>query len=142
MEDNQGADWIELMERKDEFLHILRILNHYYEMQSQTKNHLYEFRRQLVDSPPQKIQIFLSKIGKYEYFVKASLASGSGDFETWVHIDGIAEERDNLKVIGKIDHPVFSITCLTDLYESATQTMNMKFDSEKKVAKRQKKSKI
>lgn len=50
--------WRELVTKKDEFLHILRILNHYYEMQGETKSKQFAFRRHLADSPPESVQIF------------------------------------------------------------------------------------
>ncbi len=135
MKEHVESEWKELVERKDEFLHILRILNHYYETKGQTESQLYQFRRDLVDRSPESIRIFLSQIGTYEYFVQASLSLGTDAMETWVHIDGIAEERDRLREIGNLEHPVFSITCLGDLMQNHTRPFKIPLTAKKKVAK-------
>lgn len=142
MQELPEADWKELTSRKDEFLHILRILNHYYEMRGQTRNDLYSFRQKLVESPPDSITIYLAKIGPYEYFVRGSLERNFEASESWIHIDGIAEERDKFRDLGNLEHPVFSITCLGDLFESATIHRPPRSEGKKKVAKGRKSIKI
>ncbi|MCG6144539.1 LIC_13246 family protein [Leptospira bandrabouensis] len=107
--------WRELVTKKDEFLHILRILNHYYEMRGETKSKQFAFRRHLADSPPESVQIFFSRLGPYEYQVACRILPEE-QTETWIHIDGIAEERERLKQIGNTEHPVFSLVCLGDLF--------------------------
>ncbi|EMJ88125.1 LIC_13246 family protein [Leptospira meyeri] len=107
--------WRELVTKKEEFLHILRILNHYYEMRGETKSKQYAFRRHLADSSPESVQIFFSKLGPFEYQVACRILPEE-QVETWIHIDGIAEERERLKQIGNTEHPVFSLVCLGDLF--------------------------
>ncbi|MCW7487850.1 LIC_13246 family protein [Leptospira meyeri] len=107
--------WRELVSKKEEFLHILRILNHYYEMRGETKSKQYAFRRHLADSSPESVQIFFSKLGPFEYQVACRILPEE-QVETWIHIDGIAEERERLKQIGNTEHPVFSLVCLGDLF--------------------------
>ncbi|EKJ87252.1 hypothetical protein CLV96_2809 [Leptospira meyeri] len=107
--------WRELVTKKEEFLHILRILNHYYEMRGETKSKQYAFRRHLVESSPESVQIFFSKLGPFEYQVACRILPEE-QVETWIHIDGIAEERERLKQIGNTEHPVFSLVCLGDLF--------------------------
>ncbi|PJZ44018.1 LIC_13246 family protein [Leptospira brenneri] len=107
--------WRELVTKKEEFLHILRILNHYYEMRGETKSKQFVFRRRLADSSPDLVQIFFSKLGTFEYQVACRLLPEE-HIETWIHIDGIAEERERLKQIGNTEHPVFSLVCLGDLF--------------------------
>lgn len=142
MKEYRDVDWRELLERKDDFLHILRILNHYYENQSQTKNQLYLFRKELVERDPETIRIFLAKIGTYEYFVSASLSLDPNETETWIHVDGIAEEREKLKAIPNLDHPVFSLVCMSDLFESHTIEFKFIEENKKIVANRRKKIKL
>ncbi|MDZ4726008.1 MAG: hypothetical protein SH817_07615 [Leptospira sp.] len=142
MQNTQGTEWKELVERKDEFLHILRILNHYYESGAKIKNPLYQFRKDLVELPPKSIRIFLASIGKFEYFVQASKTPDLENRESWVHIDGISEERMRLRELGNLDHPVFSITCLGDLYENHCVSFKFPEEREKKVAKPKKKIRI
>ncbi|PJZ83142.1 LIC_13246 family protein [Leptospira harrisiae] len=107
--------WRELVTKKEEFLHILRILNHYYEMRGETKSKQFAFRRSLADSTPESVQIFFSKLGPFEYQVACRILPEE-QIETWIHIDGIAEERERLKQIGNTEHPVFSLVCLSDLF--------------------------
>lgn len=107
--------WRELVTKKEEFLHILRILNHYYEMRGETKSKQYAFRRHLADSSPESVQIFFSRLGPFEYQVACRVLP-EDQVETWIHIDGIAEERERLKQIGNTEHPVFSLVCLGDLF--------------------------
>ncbi|MCW7479562.1 LIC_13246 family protein [Leptospira kanakyensis] len=109
------VQWRELVTKKEEFLHILRILNHYYEMRGETKSKQFAFRRTLADSPTDGVQIFFSQIGPFEYQVACRILPEE-HLETWIHIDGIAEERERLKQIGNTEHPVFSLVCLGDLY--------------------------
>ncbi|TGN18929.1 LIC_13246 family protein [Leptospira idonii] len=113
-------EWKELTSKKEEFLHILRVLNHYYERIGTKVTDLFLFRQRLVQSDPSLVKIYLSKIGAYEYFVKASLETENSEPQTWLHIDGIAEERNRMKEIGNKEHPVFHITCLSDLFEQNT----------------------
>ncbi|XDD53712.1 hypothetical protein AB3N62_14690 [Leptospira sp. WS4.C2] len=110
------VSWRELMTKKEEFLHILRILNHYYEMRGETKSKQFAFRRTLADSSPESVQIFFSRLGPFEYQVACRILPGE-QIETWIHIDGIAEERERLGQIGNTEHPVFSLVCLGDLFE-------------------------
>ncbi|MCT8334732.1 hypothetical protein NUH30_13690 [Leptospira sp. 85282-16] len=107
--------WRELVTKKEEFLHILRILNHYYEMRGETKSKQFAFRRSLADSAPESVQIFFSRLGPFEYQVACRILPEE-QIETWIHIDGIAEERERLKQIGNTEHPVFSLVCLGDLF--------------------------
>lgn len=115
-------EWRELVTKKEEFLHILRILNHYYEMRGETKSKQFGFRRLLADSDPNTVQIFFAKIGSFEYQVACRLLPNE-DTETWIHIDGIAEEREKLRGIGNTEHPVFSLVCLGDLFEISVPTL-------------------
>ncbi|MDF3820435.1 hypothetical protein P3G55_11015 [Leptospira sp. 96542] len=116
-----NSQWRELKVRKEEFLHILRILNHYYEMRGETRSPQFQFRCQLVGSATDQVRIFFSRLGDYEFQVACSLGQ-EGPFETWIHIDGIAEERSKLKGIGQSDHPVFQLVCLSDLFIDAEES--------------------
>ncbi|EOQ90239.1 hypothetical protein LEP1GSC202_0518 [Leptospira yanagawae serovar Saopaulo str. Sao Paulo = ATCC 700523] len=118
----KDLEWRELVNKKEEFLHILRILNHYYEMRGETKSKQFGFRRQLADSDPNRVQIFFAKIGNFEYQVACRILPNE-DTETWIHIDGIAEERERLLTIGNTEHPVFSLVCLGDLFKIAVPTL-------------------
>ncbi|BDA77634.1 hypothetical protein LPTSP3_g05640 [Leptospira kobayashii] len=121
MHEEKTVLWRELTSRKEEFQHILRVLNHYYEVCNIQNTKLQKFRQALVESPAAKIRVFLSKIGDYEYYVSACITEGSFSPHTWIHIDGISEERSRMVLIGNSDHPVFSITSMGDLFSQNTE---------------------
>lgn len=98
-----------------EFQKILGVLNRYYNTFSskEPKSNSVLFREKLEKTIPSEAIVSLSKINKYDYHIKASI--GEENVE-WVHIDGIQEERDQLAEKNITEHPVYNITCLTDLY--------------------------
>jgi len=116
--------WKELTERKADFQHILRVLNRYYENRETSKqlgqSHL--FRKRLTEESESNIQIFIKKFGNYEYLIHAELQSTKQSLEkdTWIHIDGISEEREQLQKEGITEHPLFSILGIGDLYKANT----------------------
>lgn len=110
--------WKELISRKEEFQHILRVLNNYYEMVAKTRSASRDFRKKIAKEPsPSGFRVFFKKFGNYEFEVLAFLESDPREEERWFHLDGIQEERDKLKTIGNLEHPVFQIVCVSDLYE-------------------------
>jgi hypothetical protein len=58
----------------------------------------------------------LVKTDSYEYTVTVKNLT-TGDQYTHLHMDGIKQERDYFINSGQRGHSVFSITCLTDIYE-------------------------
>lgn len=115
----QKSDWMELNESKSEFQHILRVLNRYYEARDaqSLKNTSHEFRKELSEKKESEFQVFLKKFGEFEFLVHAKIGKKPlQKSDTWIHIDGIAEEREQLLKSGITDHPIFSIVGLRDLY--------------------------
>lgn len=101
-------------DQKTKFIEILRILVRYYEMvQDSNQMKDFQFRKELVEMPIDSFQIEVKKIGDYEFNVKVIVGDKVVE---WVHIDGIMEERNRLKESNNLDHPVFRIVCLTDIY--------------------------
>jgi len=110
-------NWRELKERKEEFLHIVRVLENY---ASAVGLKTSKFRKALSEVREEELcRIYFKQIGKYEYEVKAHLKLEDWLEDNWIHIDGIQEERDRFEEIGKVDHPVFGLTNLSDLYKIA-----------------------
>ena len=111
--------WREIKEHKNEFQNILKVLNSFYDAIAEEKeNDSQRFRKSLEKENTEKFRIFLKKFGRYEFLVYAEISDterGSRS-DSWIHIDGIAEEREQMRKRGNDDHPVFSIKCLTDLY--------------------------
>jgi hypothetical protein len=61
-------------------------------------------------------KVELVKTDSYEYKVSVRNLT-TGDQYTHLHIDGIKEERDKYIKSGQRGHLVFSIACITDIYE-------------------------
>ena len=106
--ENKESSWYELVERKAEFIEIIRVLQKD-ETQNSQNEASYEFRSQLVESPIEKITIFIKQFGNYEFLIKAKLGNRT---EQWIHVDGIQQERDELMK----DREVFHITSVCDLF--------------------------
>jgi hypothetical protein len=117
-----NKEWVKLNPKKlGQFKEILGVLARYYGVFSPEKSKCQLFREKF--STAKGGQVYLRKFGGYEYLVFAKLGE---EQETWVHVDGIAEERQTLEARGITDHPVFKITCMVDLYgekKSKKQTL-------------------
>ena len=109
--------WKEIKEETDkkEFQAIIHIVNKYYALNNGVKN---EFREKLVLSNSENFSVKLKAMAGNSFSVLVEL---NNVLETWVHIDGIVEERKTMTEKGNLDHPVFKIVCLTDLYENAVK---------------------
>ncbi|MBK8397138.1 MAG: hypothetical protein IPL26_18130 [Leptospiraceae bacterium] len=127
---NKKNGWYELVSEKAEFQNIVRILNRYYNLNPQT-NHptpAYVFREEIVLAKLESIRIFLKKFGSFEFLVVVELSSEKGNrMDSWIHIDGVSQERVIMTEKGNLQHPVFSITCLEDLYKSHTKPVGKGF---------------
>lgn len=112
----------------EDFQKMLKVLVRFYDAvlsEREEKNESHEFRKALSEmTDTKKVEIYLRKFGKYEYLVYADV---NGETESWIHVDGIAEEREQLK--GK-DHPVHTIVCMSDIYKKARASKT----AEKKLA--------
>ena len=67
-----------------------------------------------------KLHIYLKKFGSFG-------SEESKRMDSWIHIDGIAQERIFMKEKGKLEHPVFKITSLDDLFQSHTKEVEKGF---------------
>ncbi|MCG9876488.1 MAG: hypothetical protein MH321_17065 [Leptospiraceae bacterium] len=122
--------WKELVERKSDFQHILRVLNRYYENRefSAQLGESHFFRKKLTEESENNFKIFIKKFGNYEYLIHAEINPSlqSVEKETWIHIDGISEEREQLEKQGITEHPLFSIIGVGDLFQESTKDSNRK----------------
>ena len=109
--------WKEIKEEidKKEFQAIIHILNRYYSLNNGVKN---EFREKLVLANSESFTVKLKAMAGNSFSVLVEL---DNVLETWIHLDGIVEERETMTEKGNLDHPVFKIVCLTDLYENAVK---------------------
>jgi|JI9StandDraft_2_1071091.scaffolds.fasta_scaffold40571_3 hypothetical protein len=123
--------WFELMQEKEEFKRIVSILNRFYNLQPSAKHPTpaHVFREEIVLAEVDKLRIFLKKFGSFEFLVVVEIATELGKkMDSWIHIDGIAQERLIMKEKGKLDHPVFKITSLDDLYQKYTIELEKGFE--------------
>ena len=116
--------WFELVERKEEFLDIIRVLNRYYAMNPSADhpNDSFRFREKMLASPLDEVKIYMKRFGDYEFLITVKLHDGKKErVESWIHVDGIQQERDELEqeTQRKKKNPVFNITCVSDLFSSS-----------------------
>lgn len=72
-----------------------------------------EFRKNIVASDPKEFLVEVSHLEEYEFLVRCTL---NGLTQEWIHLDGIAEEREFFRQKGIHSHPVFDLVCMSDLY--------------------------
>lgn len=113
-----------------EFQNILRILNRYYDAfnASKEKSATQKFREDVSLLPDSKVEIYTKKFGKYEYLMYCEVVEDGerSRSDTWIHIDGIAEERDVLHEKTIESHPVYNIVCMRDIFEKHTDSVGDK----------------
>lgn len=108
---------------KKEFQNIQRILVRYYELAGNKGKALLKFRKKLVSATTEDFRVFIKPAKGISHFAVVCDFPVIGGKEKWIHIDGIFEERQIQK---NRNHPVFKITCLTDLYDRAKEIKNLK----------------
>ncbi|HMV42763.1 MAG TPA: hypothetical protein PK079_13050 [Leptospiraceae bacterium] len=124
------STWFELISNKEEFKNIVNILNRYYNL-NPTKNHpspAHLFREEVVQTDEGNLRIFLKKFGEFEFLIVVEISSASGKkMDSWIHIDGIAQERLALSSQGISNHPVFQIISMDDLFQKNCQEVERGF---------------
>jgi len=122
--------WYELIAEKEEFKNIVRILNRYYNL-NPSENHpspAHTFREDIVQAKLDELRIFLKKFGSYEYLVVVEISTEKGArMDSWIHIDGVSQERIVMTEKGKLDHPVFRIISMEDLFLLHTKPVEKGF---------------
>jgi hypothetical protein len=95
---------------------IIRILNQYYNsFNGKEKSVSQTFREYVEKESFENLKIVVRKINNYEYIISAEILHRGKD--SWIHIDGITEERNLLKDRGITNHPVFNIVSLGDIFD-------------------------
>jgi hypothetical protein len=102
------------IKNKEEFIKMTNVLNKFYSLHKETED--LKVRKELCKEPLKSLTIKVNHIRNYEFMVTMKSKNVES---TWIHVDGIMEERDSLKEKGFLDHPVFNIICLTDLYKES-----------------------
>ena len=117
---NKALTWYELVENKTDFQKIQTVLCRYYK-QFETPNTSQSavFREKLSQIPVRNCKIFIKKFSRFDFQIYAEIREkDTKEADFWTHIDGIAEERELFQKSGNLDHPVFRIVCMSDLYEN------------------------
>lgn len=106
-----------------DFLGILKVTQKFYSLYRSSDSHSpspsFLNREELLTADPLNIDMQIIKMKEpYVYTIKA-FDRAKREFDeiscTWLHIDGIQEERDKFSKKDPF-HPVFSITNLTDIF--------------------------
>jgi hypothetical protein len=126
-----NSEWMELIEEKDVFKHTVNIMNRYYSLHPSanhpTPTHL--FREELVRTESESLRIFMKKFGRFEIFVVVEIHTGQGKkMDSWIHIDGISQEREMMTERGNTDHPVFKIVSMLDIFGRSTKKVEKGFN--------------
>jgi len=128
---SNNSEWMELIEEKDEFKHTVNIMNRYYSLHPSashpTPAHL--FREELVRTENEALRIFMKKFGRFEMLVVVEIHTEQGKkMDSWIHIDGISQEREMMAERGKTDHPVFKIVSMLDIFGRSTKKVEKGFN--------------
>ncbi|WP_036096573.1 LIC_13246 family protein [Leptospira weilii] len=100
---------------------ILRVLNNFYD--SMVKNKTRDFKFLLPQA--QNTKIYLQKLDDFSYFVFAEIIEPESTMrDNWMHIDGIKEEQVHFTSLGILDHPIFDIPCLTEVYDNHSKVVD------------------
>lgn len=99
------------------FIRILNVVNRYDESRDGQKINGLKFRKKIVESNGDGLNVYLKQFEEYSFMVHAKLL---GEQNSWIHIDGIAEER---KQVGP-NHPIFEIDCLSDIFADCIKSEN------------------
>lgn len=106
---------------KQDFIQIIKLMQSMYKKTAMEKTVGFQFRENLVKYSVDKLSLVVKYIGQYDYQISAWVEDETLPLElrqqSWIHCDGIKEERDKYSDgVGERSHPVFSINCLTDIY--------------------------
>lgn len=108
------------VESKYNYMQILKVLQQYYTMHLiGIQSTCFQFRNVFLKELHDQIDncvIQLRRINQFEFLIIAILPNG--DSNSWIHIDGIQQEREDYLKKGVKSNPVFEICCLTDLWNA------------------------
>ena len=94
---------------------IIKVINRYYNSFNEEKSVSQSFRELVEKTEPENLKISVRKFGIYEYVISAEILHRGKD--SWIHMDGISEERKLMLEKGITNHPVFKIVSLSDIFD-------------------------
>jgi hypothetical protein len=102
------------------YLSILEKMNRYADA---VGNDTPSIRKRILTEPAEII--VSSTPDKHSYVMEARLIE-TGEVDYWIHVDGIAEERERFRKSGTdLHHPVFELECLEDILENQLAIPNL-----------------
>jgi len=109
-------------ESKEQFQHIVKVLCNYYSLHSakkeqQTKSFL--FRKQVSEINLNELTVNIKRLSDFEYLITCKI-KGIKEPESWIHVDGIEQERFELMNKGVTDSPIFNVISMTDIYRKSS----------------------
>lgn len=115
------GSWREVINEEDKksFQHIVHTLCRYYDLMPPV-NHpsdAHKFRMDIVNSLPENFKVYLKPFGEVEYLIVCEIhypEKNANILDSWIHVDGIVQEREFQKEKGNLTHPTFNIVCITD----------------------------
>ena len=83
-----------------------------------------KFRGMVAAENYKNLEIFLKRFNKYEYLIFVMIDQNAGQFDpkikdAWIHIDGVEEQRDEMREAKNFIHVSFEIPNMTDLWEKS-----------------------
>ncbi|MEQ9366379.1 MAG: hypothetical protein RIF32_19215 [Leptospirales bacterium] len=119
---NNAATYFEIVEQKEEYQNMVRLLLHFDERSGRFKAYsepeLHYMRKAATVCKPAHLRVFVRPLEDRIYGVVLEVRLGGGIMATaFVHEDGIAIEREERK--SDPLHPVHNIVCLSDLLSGA-----------------------
>ncbi|PJZ69911.1 hypothetical protein CH373_13320 [Leptospira perolatii] len=121
-EKSETYSWKKLIKDQKDFFRIVGILNRYYDYLrgSLEESNSQKFRKRLLETRVEDTEIYFKRFGVYEYVVFAKIRTEQGsETDSWIHLDGILQERTNFLERWIQDHPIFGIKCISDIYEES-----------------------
>ncbi len=124
----KGNSWIEISNEDDKksFQHIVHVLCRYYDLKPPASypTDAHKFRQDIVKATAENLKVYTKKFGVYEFLVVCEVRypenEGNTVIDSWIHIDGIVQEREVCKERGTLNHPVFKIVSLSDIFGRGT----------------------
>ena len=119
--------WVQISGEKEikKFQSILDFLNnHYMKFATGELSESQKFRNMVAAENYKNLEIFLKRFNKYEYLIFVMIDQNAGQFDpkikdAWIHIDGVEEQRDEMREAKNFIHVSFEIPNMTDLWEKS-----------------------
>ncbi len=97
---------------KFNFQKIIKVLNSFQDKHGTEFSKILDFRKRIELADVANFEIYVERQGSFEFGITCVYGD---EVNNWIHIDGIAEERKRYTEKGIFNHPVFEITCLSDI---------------------------